>query len=56
MHLQPVYAHSRAFSDGTGERLFRTGLSLPSGSVLDNAQTERITGTISEFLEANHAA
>lgn len=56
MHMQPVYSHSREFSDGTGERLFRTGLSLPSGSVLDSLQMGRIAKTISEFLEANNAA
>lgn len=56
MHMQPVYAHNRAFSDGTGEKLFRTGLSLPSGSVLDDVEIGRITGTISEFLEDHNAA
>lgn len=56
MHLQPVYAQNRVFTDGTGERLFRAGLSLPSGSVLDDAQMKRITGSISNFLETNHAA
>lgn len=56
MNLQPVYAHARAFIDGTGERLFRTGLSLPSGSVLDGQAIERVTDTIASFLECSRAA
>lgn len=52
MHLQPVYAQKRAFTDGTGERLFNTGLSLPSGSVLDQQQIARVTESITSFLEA----
>lgn len=50
MHLQPVYASRRSFIDGTGERLFRTGLSLPSGSVLSGGQIQRITDSITTFL------
>src|SRR5699024_8074904 len=34
MHLQPVHSRLRAFTDGTSERLFNTGISLPSGSAL----------------------
>ena len=56
MHRQPVYAHNRSFSDGTGEALFRTGLSLPSGSVLGDPEIDRIIDTISAFLEEKHAA
>lgn len=50
MHLQPVYARHRAFSDGTGERLFRMGISLPSGSVLKDEDLDRIEATVSEFM------
>lgn len=56
MNLQPIYADARAFVDGTGERLFRTGLSLPSGSVLDGNAVERVTGTIASLLEGARAA
>lgn len=56
MHLQPVYASARAFTDGTGERLFDTGLSLPSGSVLTNDQMSRIEREIRGFLEQRDAA
>jgi dTDP-4-amino-4,6-dideoxygalactose transaminase len=51
MHLQPVFAAAPSYTNGTAERLFRTGLSLPSGSALSDAQFERVTGAISEFLE-----
>ncbi|WP_229116358.1 DegT/DnrJ/EryC1/StrS family aminotransferase [Parenemella sanctibonifatiensis] len=52
MHLQPVHAHLPAVVDGTGERLFRTGLTLPSGSVLTTEQIQRITHVITEFVES----
>jgi dTDP-4-amino-4,6-dideoxygalactose transaminase len=42
MHLQPVFAGVPARVDGTSERLFRHGLCLPSGSVLTDAQVERV--------------
>jgi dTDP-4-amino-4,6-dideoxygalactose transaminase len=50
MHLQPVFAGARAVVDGTSERLFRTGLSLPSGSVLAPEQVARVNATIGAFL------
>lgn len=56
MHLQPVYEGYRVFTDGTGERLFTTGVSLPSGSVLKPEQIERITRVLTEFLGAGRAA
>ncbi|MCR5547782.1 MAG: aminotransferase class I/II-fold pyridoxal phosphate-dependent enzyme [Bacteroidales bacterium] len=52
MHLQPVFADRLAFTNGTGERLFRQGLSLPSGSVLDADTIGRVTDAVAEFLEA----
>lgn len=51
MHLQPVFAGARAYVDGTSELLFRTGLSLPSGSALGGADQERVYTTIQRFLE-----
>lgn len=49
MHLQPVFAGSRAYVNGTSERLFNTGLSLPSGSVLGEAEMERIDRALSPY-------
>ena len=50
MHLQPVHQELRSFSDGTSERLFQTGISLPSGSALKQEEIERIESAIQEFL------
>ncbi|MGA4669590.1 aminotransferase class I/II-fold pyridoxal phosphate-dependent enzyme [Propionibacteriaceae bacterium Y1923] len=50
MHLQPAYADARSFVDKTSERLFETGLSLPSGSVLKSEQIERIDAVVTKFL------
>ncbi|GAA4907422.1 aminotransferase class I/II-fold pyridoxal phosphate-dependent enzyme [Tessaracoccus lubricantis] len=56
MHLQPVYASATAFIDGTGERLFKDGLSLPSGSVLDPSRFARVAEAITAFLDSTRAA
>lgn len=53
MHLQPVFRDHEKFVDGTSERLFETGLSLPSGSALTDEQFARVQGTIERFLEAH---
>lgn len=46
MHAQQVFAGARAFVDGTSERLFRTGVSLPSGSVLTDDHWQRVADAI----------
>lgn len=56
MHLQPVYAGARSFVDETSERLFTTGLSLPSGSVLKPDQIDRIDAAVAKFLACVHAS
>lgn len=53
MHLQPVFAHLPAYVNGTSERLFRTGLSLPSGSALSDEAFDRVTRTIRGFVTAS---
>jgi dTDP-4-amino-4,6-dideoxygalactose transaminase len=50
MHLQPVHAHRQSYLTGTSAALFRTGLSLPSGSALTDAQFARVGYQISGFL------
>ena len=52
MHLQPVFAHLPAYINGTSERLFRTGLSLPSGSALSDDQFERVADAITRLRAA----
>lgn len=46
MHLQPVFSGSRAFVTGMSEHLFGSGLALPSGSALTDAQVERVAETL----------
>ncbi len=48
MHLQPVFAWSKYYGDGTAERLFDRGLCLPSGSNLTRLELEEIAGSVRE--------
>jgi dTDP-4-amino-4,6-dideoxygalactose transaminase len=52
MHLQPVFAGAQSVLSGVAERLFATGLVLPSGSSLDEGQVSRVFGAVSGFLDA----
>ena len=53
MHLQPIFVDAPAVVNGTAERLFRSGLTLPSGSALTEAQLRRTLHTIGTFLSAH---
>ena len=55
MHCQPVFAGARSFVDGTSERLFEVGLSLPSGSALSDAQAARVVDTIEAAVRSLRA-
>lgn len=46
MHLQALYADSPVYGGRVSERLFRTGICLPSGSALTTAQQDRVIDTI----------
>lgn len=50
MHLQPMYEGHRAFTSGASERLFRTGITLPSGANLTDADILRVTSCLHERL------
>ncbi|QIK84273.1 DegT/DnrJ/EryC1/StrS aminotransferase family protein [Sanguibacter sp. HDW7] len=50
MHLQPVFDGRQYVGGAVSERLFETGLSLPSGSALSDEQFARVTGAIDEFF------
>lgn len=52
MHLQPVFANRRAFVDGTSERFFTTGITLPSGSVHSATTIDQVRHAITDFAEA----
>jgi dTDP-4-amino-4,6-dideoxygalactose transaminase len=46
LHLQPVFAGARAELDGTSQRLFERGLSLPSGSALTDEQLDTVLDVV----------
>lgn len=50
MHAQPVFASSRAFVTGTSDRLFATGVTLPSGSALSDEDVNRVVSTVRAVL------
>jgi dTDP-4-amino-4,6-dideoxygalactose transaminase len=52
MHLQAVSEGLRGVLDGTSERIFDRGLTLPAGSVLSGDDFERIERTIVEVTAA----
>jgi len=46
MHLQPVFRGCGSRGGAVGERLFRTGLCLPSGTAMRDADLERVASII----------
>ena len=46
MHLQPVFQGCRVRGGAVSERLFSTGLCLPSGTAMTSSDLERVTGII----------
>jgi dTDP-4-amino-4,6-dideoxygalactose transaminase len=52
MHRQPVFASARSLVTGAADRLFATGLVLPSGSSLDDDQVSRVLDAVSGLLDA----
>ncbi|SIQ96725.1 DegT/DnrJ/EryC1/StrS family aminotransferase [Micromonospora avicenniae] len=50
MHLQPVHVGVEAVLTGAAERLFATGLTLPSGSALTESHRARVEHAIDDFL------
>jgi len=52
MHLQPVFAGARALVNGTSERLFDTGVALPSGSGMSDDDLGRVLEALEGVLAA----
>ena len=50
MHLQPVFAGARSLLSGAAQRLFETGLILPSGSALTDGQIAKVSRCVAGFL------
>jgi dTDP-4-amino-4,6-dideoxygalactose transaminase len=53
MHLQPVHRGRRSFLNGNSERLFHTGVALPSGAGLTDAEVDRVIGALLASLAAS---
>ncbi|WP_299824157.1 aminotransferase class I/II-fold pyridoxal phosphate-dependent enzyme [uncultured Pontibacter sp.] len=53
MHLQPVFAGTPFYGDGTSERLFEKGLCLPSGSNLTDEEKASVVQKINAACVAN---
>lgn len=50
MHLQPMYAGARAFGGAVSEGLFASGITLPSGAGLTDAEVGRVVETLRGVL------
>ena len=48
MHLQPVFAGCGATVNGVSERLFETGILLPGGSSMSEADVDRIVDVVTD--------
>ncbi|MFI8777956.1 DegT/DnrJ/EryC1/StrS family aminotransferase [Brachybacterium paraconglomeratum] len=55
MHLQPVFAAMPHLTNGSAERMFRTGLTVPSGSALTAEEGERVAIVLRRALAVRHA-
>lgn len=51
MHLQPVFKEAAYYGDGVAEKLFDTGLCLPSGSNLSPEEKQRISSAIDTIFK-----
>jgi FlaA1/EpsC-like NDP-sugar epimerase/dTDP-4-amino-4,6-dideoxygalactose transaminase/lipopolysaccharide/colanic/teichoic acid biosynthesis glycosyltransferase len=56
MHAQPVFRSNPARLDGTADRLFATGLCLPSGSGMSDDELERVVDAVRGALTKPHPA
>jgi dTDP-4-amino-4,6-dideoxygalactose transaminase len=50
LHRQPVFEGARSYLNGSADRLFATGLALPSGSALTADQIGEVTSSMRSFL------
>ena len=51
MHIQPVFAVNPFYGDGTSERLFNSGLCLPSGSNLSDEDIIKVVENIKQCMD-----
>ena len=50
MHCQPVFASAPAYVNGVSERLFATGLCLPSGPCVSDDDAHRIAALLRDLV------
>ena len=50
MHQQPVFHGCRSFLTGAADALFREGLCLPSGTVMDEEDVDRVSALVTQAL------
>lgn len=50
LHQQPLFEHYTAYLNGVSDRLFATGLCLPSGSNMSYETQERVIEACTEFI------
>lgn len=50
MHLQPVFAGCPAYTNGVSDKLFETGLCLPSSSNITDEERETVVARIKEII------
>jgi UDP-N-acetylbacillosamine transaminase len=51
MHMQPLFAKNLAIVDGSSQKLFETGLCLPSGSSMSNDDVYRVASRVLEIVK-----
>jgi dTDP-4-amino-4,6-dideoxygalactose transaminase len=51
MHLQPIFADCPAYTDGTSEHLFNTGLCLPSSSNITDEERQTVVEEIQNWIK-----
>ena len=56
MHQQPVFAGLPYYGSGVSDRLFETGLCLPSGSNLTREQINKVVSCVEETVEIAYLA
>jgi len=50
MHMQPLFKNNKAYLNGVSEKLFKTGLCLPSGTQLTKDDVKKISEIINEVV------
>lgn len=51
MHIQPVYANHTMYGGGVSEAAFASGICLPSGSSLTDAEQGRVIDALKHALD-----